>query len=266
MIKKILKWISGFIILYLLICVFLYFFQEYILFNPRKLSSDYKFKFSVDFEEITIETKDRVKLHGVLCKADSSTGLIFFLHGTGGNVGWYIEEIPVYTALNYDMFLLDYRGFGKSEGKITSEKQFYDDVSLAYEYFRSKYTENKIVVMGFSLGGVPAAMLASKYHPKCLILQGTAYSMKEKAKKKLPYLPITLISRYDFEIKNFIIETSVPIIAFHNDQDNAADPKNTLRLKPYLKPNDKIIILEGEEHGNFTRNNKYLTELKEILK
>lgn len=266
MVNKLIKWIIGIIILYLITCILLYVFQEYILFNPKKLPSDYKFKFSIDYEEITIETKDGVKLHSVLCKADSSSGLIFFLHGTGGNVGRYTENIPKYIELNYDIFLLDYRGFGKSEGKITSEKQFYDDVSLAYEFLLNRYPEEKIAIIGFSLGGVPAARIASINNPKCLVLEGTAYSMLEKSKKKLPFLPMTLISRYDFEIKDFIKKTSAPIIAFHGDQDNAADPSNTIRLKPYLKPNDKIIILEGEGHGDFIKNNKYFTELGKILK
>ena len=264
--KKILLWLGGIILLFVATCLLLYLFQESLIFDARKLHTDHDFQFEVDFDEKYIETKDGMKLHGVLCKADSSAGLIFFLHGTGGNVGWYKDNIPIYTGLNYDIFLLDYRGFGKSEGKITSEEQFYDDVSIVYEYLKSVYREDKIAIIGFSLGGVPAAMLSSKNHPKCLILEGTAYSILEKAKKKLPFLPVSLISRYDFEIKDFIREVSVPIVVFHGDQDKAADLSNSLRLKPYLKPDDKLFILEGEGHGNFINNDKYRTEIKKILK
>ena len=243
--NKVLKWIGGFIIIYLVSCILLHFFQEPLMFHARKLPSDHQFQFSVDYEEIIIKTIDGTKLHGVLCKADSSAGLIFFLHGTGGNVEWYKESIPIYTGLNYDIFLLDYRGYGKSEGKITSEEQFYDDVRLVYKNLQNLYSEDNIVIIGFSLGGVPAAMLASRNKPKCLILEGTAYSILEKAKKKLPFLPVSLILRYKFEIKEYIKEIKVPIAVFHGDQDDAANVSNSLRLKPFLKSEDQLFILKG---------------------
>ena len=81
--KKTLYLIGGFIVLYLVTCIFLYLFQEPLLFHSKKLPSDHKFDFSFEYEEVTIETSDNIKLNGVLCKADTSLGLIFFLHGSG---------------------------------------------------------------------------------------------------------------------------------------------------------------------------------------
>lgn len=95
--------------------------QEQLIFFPTKLASNYQFNFAYPFEEIDVITEDSLKLHGVLFKADSSKGLIFYLHGNSGNVNTWGSLAQVYTNLNYDVFILDYRGYGKSEGRISSE-------------------------------------------------------------------------------------------------------------------------------------------------
>lgn len=263
--KKIFYITAAIVVVYLTVCLLLYFFQESLLFNSKKLPSDYEFEFNFEYEDILIETEDNIKLSGVLCRADTSIGLVFFLHGSGGNIERYNENIPFYTSMGYDIFLLDYRGYGKSEGKMISEDQFHEDVRIAYKKMLTRYNEEDIVVIGFSLGGVPAAMLASYYNPKYLVLEGTTFSILEKGKKKLPFLPMSIISRYDFEIANFINDVSVPIAIFHGDKDDASDVSNALRLKPYLKPNDQLIVLKGEGHRDFAKNVQYITELKKLL-
>src|SRR5580693_8273538 len=100
---KILKIVAG---IYIAICGIFFFFQE-------KLEKNYKFRFSQKFEEINIRTKDNKFLNGILFKADSSKGLIFYLHGNAGSLSSWGEVAKTYTDLNYDVFMLDYRGFGK---------------------------------------------------------------------------------------------------------------------------------------------------------
>src|SRR5580693_10616872 len=107
---KILKIVAG---IYIAICGIFFFFQEKLIFFPQKLEKNYKFRFSQKFEEINIRTKDNKFLNGILFKADSSKGLIFYLHGNAGSLSSWGEVAKTYTDLNYDVFMLDYRGFGK---------------------------------------------------------------------------------------------------------------------------------------------------------
>lgn len=265
MFRKIVFWILGLFALYFGLCLFFLFFQESLIFNPKKLPPDYKFDFENEYEEVYIESKDGISLHGILCKSDSTKGLLFFLHGTGGNVTWYKESIPFYTSLDYDIFILDYRGYGKSEGKVVQEQDVYDDAISAYDYMKTRYNEDNIVIIGFSMGATPAAMIASKNHPKGLILEGGGFDMLEKGKKKLPFLPVSIIARYRFLISEHIPKIKAPIKVFHGDQDKASDINNSLRLRPLLKPGDKIIILEGEGHYDFAQNKQYVSELADIL-
>jgi uncharacterized protein len=124
-------------IVYLLICVLLYLFQEKLIFFPQKLVRDYRFEYNQPFEELYITTSDKTRLHGLLFKADNSKGLIFYLHGNGGALDSWGEVARTYTGLNYDVFLLDYRGYGKSEGTINGQKQLFADVQTVYDTMKN---------------------------------------------------------------------------------------------------------------------------------
>src|SRR4051794_5022706 len=113
------------VIRFLVICAVLFFIQEKLIFFPERLHKDYKFDFDQNFEELTIKGSDGVLLNGVLFKTSNPKGLIFYLHGNAGSLRTWGEIAETYTSLNYDLFMLDYRGFGKSAGYINSERQLY---------------------------------------------------------------------------------------------------------------------------------------------
>src|SRR5687768_11655977 len=171
---KIFIMLSGF---YILVCALLFFFQERLIFFPEKLDKNYRFSFNQKFEEINIKTRDQKLLHGLLFKSDNSKGLVFYLHGNAGSLRSWGEVAKIYTDLNYDVFIIDYRGFGKSEGSISSEAQLYQDLQIAYDVMKSKYGEDKIVVLGYSVGTGLATKIASTNKPKILILQAPYYNM-----------------------------------------------------------------------------------------
>jgi uncharacterized protein len=139
-------------ILYVVACGLLFIFQEKLIFFPQKLAGDHKFEFPQKFEEINITAGDNKILHGILFRADSSKGLIFYLHGNAGSLSSWGDAASTYTDLNYDVFMLDYRGYGKSEGMIRGEEEIFQDVQVVYEKVKQKYAENKIIVLGYSVG------------------------------------------------------------------------------------------------------------------
>ena len=127
--------------LYILICIVLFFFQERLIFFPEKLPKGYKFDFHQKFVEIGIKTRDNKLLSGVLFPADSSKGLIFYLHGNAGSIRSWGKVAKTYTDLDYDVFMLDYRGHGKSGGSINGESLFFEDIQTVYEELEKKYRE-----------------------------------------------------------------------------------------------------------------------------
>lgn len=265
--KKILIWIIC-VLLFLQIsfCALFYFFQESFIFHPTKLSKEYTFNFNQGFEEINIKTQDNIVLNGLLFKTDSiSKGVIFYLHGNAGALDSWGHQAPLYTQLGYDIFFLDYRGFGKSEGKITSQEQLLKDVQSAYDEINKRYKKDEIIILGFSIGTGPAAYLASVNNPSKLILQAPYYNLTSVIHDICPIIPDFLI-RYKLEVNEYISKCEMPIIIFHGDNDNIIDYNNSVRLNELLKESDTFITLPNESHIGISSNEIYKQKLAEILR
>ncbi|SHG16771.1 hypothetical protein SAMN05443549_102284 [Flavobacterium fluvii] len=267
--KKILKWVLILVlVLYVSLCCFYYFSQEKVLFNTSvKLKHEHVFKFSEPFEERYIPMPDKKKLNGVLFKAKESKGLILWFPGGRGMIDSIGVDSKPYTDLKYDLFILNFRGYGKSEGEISSEKQFKQDMQSVYDYFKKEYQEKNIILFGYSAGTGPAASIAASNNPKMLILQAPYYSMENEAQRAFFYLPIPLLSRYEFPIYSYLQKTKCPIVLIHGDNDKKIPAKtSSYRLKEFLKPTDQLIILKGQGHNYYLENAAYLHELSRIIK
>jgi uncharacterized protein len=260
-INRILKIVVG---LYVVACVLLFFFQEKLIFFPQKLEKNYKFSFAQKFEEINIKTKDNKLLNGILFKADSSKGLIFYLHGNAGSLNSWGDVAKTYTDLNYDVFMLDYRGYGKSEGSIDGQKQFFQDIQTSYDELKNKYTEDKIIVLGYSIGTGLAAKVASANNPRLLILQAPYYSLTDMMQHTYPIIP-TFILKYKFETDDYIKSCKMPIVIFHGDQDEVIYYGSSLKLQKEFKKQDTLITPVGQGHNGMTENPDYRTEIQKVL-
>ncbi|MFY0650438.1 MAG: alpha/beta hydrolase [Cyclobacteriaceae bacterium] len=265
MIKNILWILVGIAGCYLFFCGLIYFLQEKIIFFPQKLPSDHKFLFDQEFEEINIKTPDNVNLHGILFRADQSRGLIFYLHGNAGSLDSWGMVAGDYLDMGYNLFMLDYRGYGKSEGNISSEKQFMSDVQLAYDYLKTRYKENEIVVLGYSLGTAPASMLAANNTPRLLILQAPYYSFVDMKEKHYPILPTNLL-KYRFDTSSFLDQVSAPVAIFHGTNDEVIYYGSSLKLERHLKPGDELITLQNQGHNDMSGDPIYLENIQRLLK
>jgi pimeloyl-ACP methyl ester carboxylesterase len=235
------------------------------LFPGSKLDRDFIFKFSGTFLELKVETKDGYKLNGLLFKAKQPKGLIFYLHGSNDALNTWGKIAPVYNNLNYDIFILDYRGYGKSGGKVTSESQLYSDVQEAYDKLKLTYPETKIILIGQSVGTGPAAMLAANNNPRKLILQAPYYSLPDWIHNVVPDID-TSSMKYQFKTYEFLQKTKAPVIIFHGDTDDAIYCGSSQKLSKLFKQGDKLFILKGEGHNDFTKNQEYLKEIRNVLK
>ena len=250
--------------LYILLCLLAYVFQEKLLFFPEKLDADYKFKFDGDFTEVSIPVEEDVNLHGLHFRSVNSKGVIFYLHGNAGSLASWGSVGETYGDFGYDTFILDYRGYGKSDGRITSEDQLFSDVQIAYDYVKRLYNEEEIIVLGYSVGTGPASKIATSNNPKLLILQAPFYSLVDMMKNLFPIFPEFLL-KYRFENNKYIPDCTMPIVIFHGKNDEVIPYEQSLKLKPLLKPSDTLITLEGEGHNGMTYTHAYLDALREIL-
>lgn len=249
---------------YTLICLLLYFMQERLLFIPDRLAKDHVFDFGSGTEELQVKTNDGKILSALLFKADSTKGLLFYLHGNAGALNSWGEEAEFFQRLGYDVFMLDYRGYGKSEGYISNEKQLFEDVQAAYDTAKRRYPEKDIVVLGYSIGSGMAAQLASTNNPKHLILLAPYYSMIDLVRNKFKVLP-SFILKYKLETYKYLAKTKAPTSIFHGRNDEVIYVGSSLKLKTHLKSSDTLILLDQQGHNGISEHIEYRAALKKIL-
>ena len=250
--------------IYVLIITALYFNQENILFHPTKLDKNYVFESEVPFEEINMKTRDNKNLNGLLFKAKESMGLVFYVHGNAGNIKGWSGIAETYTKLNYDLFIFDFRGFGKSEGEIENEEQFYDDIRQFYKLMKQRYAEKEIMIIGYSIGTGPAAMLASENEPKALILLSPYYNLEDMLERNYSFAP-KFILKYAFATNDYLEKIKVPVTIFHGKDDRAIYFGSSLKLKKHFKKTDRLFPLENQGHLGMDENVVYANELRKML-
>ena len=263
--KKIaLRTIAILTTLYLLVCGFLYFFQERLIFFPDKMDKNQPFRFEQKFEEVNTPANDETLISSLLFRADSTRGVIYYLHGNGGSLRSWGSVAKTYTDMGYDVFMTDYRGYGKSGGTISSEDQLYDDLQAVYNNIKNRYAENSIIVLGYSIGTGPAAKIASANKPRMLILQAPYYSLVDMMRHRFRFVP-TFLLKYKFRTYEFIKECKMPVVIFHGRQDQVISFKASTKLKEEFKPTDTLIALDHQGHNGMSYNTEYCQALKYIL-
>ncbi|WP_130733561.1 alpha/beta hydrolase [Flavobacterium sp. J27] len=264
MTKLLFNFFKIIIILYILLCGILYFYQEKIIFLPTKLNPNFQFKFKQSFEERNFITPDGKKLNGLLFKSENLKGLIFYLHGNAGNLNSWGFTAETYTRLHYDVFILDYRGYGKSEGKIKSQQQLFDDATLAYQKMKQEYNENKIIITGDSIGSGIASYLAATNHPKKLILQAPYYNLTTMMQQKMPFIP-SFILKYKLENNEYLKTCRCPVYLFHGKEDTIIPFQSSQKLKEECMGVSQLILINYLGHNGMNENSMYQSEIEKIL-
>ncbi len=264
--KSLMIFLGVLLAIYLLVMALAYFFQEKMIFLPQKLEKEHTFRFPGNFEERLIKLQDGKLLHGLLFTTEDTKGVVLFLHGNAGSLdGWGIVA-ETFTRLGYDIFIPDYRGYGKSEGTVAGEGQLYNDMQRVYDHLKTVYNEKDIIVLGHSVGSGMAAKLAADNSPKLLILQAPFYSLQDLA-KNTPPLNIfpSFLFKYKFEVGEYLKETQMPVVVLHGDEDEVIYYGSSLKLQEEFKPGDTLITLRGFGHNNFPGTTRYDREMEGIL-
>ncbi|VAW12134.1 hypothetical protein MNBD_BACTEROID05-612 [hydrothermal vent metagenome] len=258
------KMIVLIIIFCVSVIVYVRFLERTTLFVPDKIITTTPRDVGIEFEDVFFVTKDQVKVHGWFVKGKSSSSkVLLFFHGNAGNISGRVEKVQIFYDLGLSVFIIDYRGYGKSDGSPT-EKGMYLDAQGAYDYLvdERNIAGEDIIVYGASLGGVAAIDLANQRKISSLIVDGTFSSARDMAKQIFPFIPSFLINiKLDSieKIKNI----EVPKLMIHSmdDQtvpfslgkklfDAASEPKIFLSLSGdhnEVHNVDRVKFVEGIE-------------------
>ena len=179
--------------------IFLYLTQDRLLYFPISRISATPADIDLPFETINLITADGVKLSSWFIPAEGARGVVLFFHGNAGNISHRLDSIQVFHRLGFSVFIIDYRGYGQSEGK-PSEQGIYLDAEAAWQYLvdERRIPPEHIVLFGRSLGGAVAVWLAQQHTPGILILESTFTSVPDVAAKHYPFLPVRWLSRFQY--------------------------------------------------------------------
>ena len=263
--QRLRRFLTVILVLYVMINASLYLLQDKILFRPTVLEQDYQFEFVHKFEEVFLKTDDDAVINAIHFKVEKPKGLILYFHGNQGDLQRWGKIAEYFVEKNYDVFVMDYRTYGKSKG-VLNEEALYKDAAFMYDYVKERYAENDITVYGRSLGTTFATYVASKHQPKQLILEAPYYSMVDVAKSRFPLIPVKQFMNYKFPTFRFINKVNTSITIFHGTSDKVVPFSSGQKLfKVAPKATTRFISIEGANHNNLIDFEAYHREIGAIL-
>jgi len=248
---------SGLILLVLVVVLFRFLENALVFYPDRSLVASPK-DIGLAYEDVWMTTSDGIKIHGWFLPSavteSPSTAHLLFLHGNAGNISHRLDNLAGLTKAGFAVLIIDYRGFGRSEGR-PSEKGTYLDARAAYQYLLGKTGVNpgKIVLFGRSLGGAVAVDLAVEAPARALILESAFTSIRDMARVHFPVLPRFLVSAM-YESEKKIGRITIPTLVIHGEADDVVPislgrrlfaahpgPKNFLAI-PRAGHNDTFLV------------------------
>jgi uncharacterized protein len=224
--------------------------ERMLLYYPVREITDSPASIGLPFQEISVSTEDAIRLHGwyIPCAGAASTILIF--HGNAGNIGHRVPWLEMLHRLQVHLLILDYRGYGHSDGE-PSEKGLYRDATAAFEWWvRQNRGGQKLIVLGESLGGAVAVNLASRVRVDGLILQSTFTSAWDMAKTILPLGLLQPVIGVRLDSEGLIKGVSCPKLVIHGTRDEIVPFRLGVKLYEAAPPPKSFYEVESAGHND----------------
>lgn len=236
--------------------------QERLLFMPTPLAAYHPLQLDADVHERWVEVPG-ARLHALHLQRPGARGLVFLLHGNAGNLESWFVDLDFWRSMNLDLVMIDYRGYGKSSGRIESEAQLHADVRAAWNAVAPAYAGRPRVLFGRSLGTGLAAVLAAEVQPDLTVLVSPYESMVALAAEHYPFVPSALL-RYPLRTDQALARVPGAVLLLHGDRDTLIGPDHARRLQA-RRPGTRLVLVEGAAHNDLQRFPAYRAALREAL-
>ena len=246
------------VLIILFIMIFPKFIEKGLIFHPGK-SNDTATPdiYGIEYDDVIFRTEDGLNLHGWFVPGkksspDEDLHTLLWFHGNAGNINHRLGNIKMlHERVPVNVFIIDYRQYGRSEGKI-SEKGTYIDAgaALAHLHSRKEINQEKIIFFGRSLGSAVAVELALKEKCRALILETPFTSILEMGKKLYPFLPVSLLLKTKYDSLSKIRNIKVPILIMHGDKDDLVPFEHGKRLYDMANEPKEFYTIPGAGHND----------------
>jgi fermentation-respiration switch protein FrsA (DUF1100 family) len=220
------------------------------------------------YEDVQLTADDGVKLHGwFVPAAENARGTLLFFHGNAGNISHRLESILQFHRLGLDVLIVDYRGYGRSEGS-PSERGTYRDAEAAWQYLTEErgVAPSRIVVFGRSVGGAVGAWLAANREAGALIVESSFSSLPALAAELYWFLPVRWLSRFRYPTADYVAAADCPVLVIHSREDDIVPFHHGRAIYESAGEPRHFLELSGPHNGaHVLSEERYLEGLREFL-
>jgi len=265
-----LKLLAIGICIYAVVVAFVYYQQSNLIYYPdmpgRSLVATPQ-QIGLEYQDVELVTGDNIRLHGWFIPKQAAKGTLLFFHGNAGNVSHRLESIELFHRLGLNVFIIDYRGYGQSEGKA-SEKGTYRDAMAAWKYLVQTrgYDAEKVIVFGRSLGASIASWLASKQTPAALILESGFSSVPSMAKRIYPFLPVSWLTYFKYDTRDHVKNIACPVLVAHSRSDEIIPYEEGRKVFDAAPEGKQFLeMLGGHNNGFMLSGPAYIDGLRSFI-
>ena len=266
------------------VCAGLWFGQTRLVFSPKKELTTTPAQFNAKYEDVLIPVKKAdgtsENIHGWWLpntKQEQNSNLsdrkvILYLHGKGKNISANAKHANRLMRMGFSVLIIDYRGYGRSEGDFPTESSVYIDAQTAWNYLIEKgYKPNQIMIYGHSLGGAIAINLATKHDDALgMIVDASFTSMSDMAQidPKYRIFPINLLIHQRFDSIAKVRSLAMPVLYIHGTDDELIPPMMSQRLYEATPTRKQIVLIPNGGHNNNAATNEplYLNSISSFFK
>ncbi|MBW4672618.1 MAG: lysophospholipase [Desmonostoc geniculatum HA4340-LM1] len=245
---------------YFAICLFLFMSQTRFIFFPSVVIEKTPEFFNLPYEEVwlpvAVKTGKVEHIHGWWIKAKQPNAkVLLYLHGNGINIGANIGHANRFYQLGFSVLLIDYRGYGRSEGSFPNEKRVYEDAATAWNYLvqQQEISPRQIFIYGHSLGGAIAIDLAVKHSQAAgLIVESSFTSVRDLIAYRNMFwmFPVDLILTQRFESIKKLPNLKMPVLFIHGVDDVVVPSFMSQKLYAAAPEPKQLLLVAAAEHNN----------------
>ena len=248
--------LSSLIIAYIVLIIFIYFYQRNLLYHPSE-NNYQNDKIQFNYDEIFIKVNDEIHLKSWIIKKDFKklkTLLIF--HGNAGHLSNRIYKLNELYKLDINILLISWRGFSDNKGSPT-EKNLYQDAEASIQWLNEQgVNNNQIILYGESLGSGVAVEIGKENNFNSIILESPFTSIENSAKIYYPYLPVKLLLKDRYDSINKIKMINTPILIMHGKKDDVI---------PFSMGKELFEKANSPKHSYFTPDDDHMMEFNSSL-
>lgn len=244
-------------------------FEDSFIFHPTAVIHRTPRDVGLDYQNIDFVARDGVRLNGWFVPHVEARSTLIWFHGNAGNIGHRVENLKLlHDKVMANVFIFDYRGYGRSQGKASEEGTYLDgEAALAVVREQLAVNASRIILFGRSLGAAVAAEMAFRFANQAVILESPFVSIREMARSVFPFLPVGPLLQTRYDVVEKIRRIKTPLLVLHGDRDEIVPFAHGELVFDAAPQPKKFYRIAGAGHNDtyIVGGNRYFQELKNFI-